>query len=151
MQNWEYDLKHQSIKWKKVKEIFINGQEGSIVRVKYDFDSDYVTMSSNKKGRPVNLKAYEPPLAYTGSIPLSTNTIKDLTYLCDNLHVALEKQTFLRSVLSGINPVEEEVVSDLEFDSDEEMCNGSGNTEDLSNSRENNNSDEEDQNLDEVE
>ena len=123
MQNWDSDLKRTSVTWKKVKEICINGLEGNLVRVKYDYSSEsYVTMCTNKPGRPVNLKTFKPPLAYDNSIPLSSNTIKDLTYLCDNFHVPLHKQTFLRNVLEGVNPVEEEEISDIEYDTDEEVC-----------------------------
>jgi len=48
MQNWDLDLNRQSMTWKKAKEILNNGQEGNIVRVKYDCSSaSYVTMSTN--------------------------------------------------------------------------------------------------------
>ncbi|KAK3919936.1 Dihydroxy-acid dehydratase [Frankliniella fusca] len=124
MQNWDVDLKRQPITWRKVRELHINSQEGNLVRMKYEFDSEgYISMSPNKAGRPVNLKNFQPSPAYESAIPLSANTIKDLTWLCDNYHVPVEKQTFLRSVLSGVEPaVEGEQVSDIEYESDEELC-----------------------------
>lgn len=121
MQNLEVDLQRQHITWKKVKEITINGQEGNLVRVKYDLSSEsFVTMGPNKTGRPVNLKSFKPSLAYDSNIPLSKNTIKDLTCLCDNCHIPINKQAFIRNVLSSVNPVEEEELLDPEFESDEE-------------------------------
>ncbi len=124
LQNWDQDLKRQTITWRKVREIHINGREGNLVRIKYEFDADgYISMSPNKAGRPVKLKTFQPPLAYESNIPLTANTIKDLTWLCDNFHVPIEKQAFLREVLSGVElAVEEEQVSDVEYESDEELC-----------------------------
>ncbi|KAE8742503.1 hypothetical protein FOCC_FOCC011969 [Frankliniella occidentalis] len=135
MQNWDIDLKRQPIKWRKVRELHINGQEGNIVRIKYEFDSEqYISMSPNKAGRPINLKNFQPPPAYESAIPLSANTIKDLTWLCDNNHVPVQKQAFLRDVLSGVEPaIEEEQVSDIEYESDEELCHDD---EDVSENRE---------------
>jgi hypothetical protein len=122
MQNWEVDLKREPIRWKKVREVHVNGLEGNLVRVKYEYEGEFVTMSPNKRGHPVNLKSYQPPLAYTSKIPLSNNTIKDLTWLCDNMHVPLNKQGFLRGVLSAVDPCLEEDMTDVEFETDEEIC-----------------------------
>ncbi|XP_046391544.1 uncharacterized protein LOC124159678 [Ischnura elegans] len=124
-QNWDVDTNKVRIQWKKVKEVTVNGNEGNLVKIKYDFDSDqYVTLCPNKKGHPINLKSYVPPVAYESNIPLSQNTVKDLTWLCDNLHVPVHKQAFIRSVLAHVNPVTEDSISDMEFDSDEELCLG---------------------------
>jgi hypothetical protein len=96
-------------------------------------------LSPNKAGHPVNLKTFQAPLAYDSKIPLSANTIKDLTWLLDNYHVPVQKQAFLRSVLSVVDPVVEEQVSDMEFDSEEEVCQEAENNEDeINNSQEDN-------------
>ena len=129
-QNWSLDTERNNVTWKKVKEIHVNAEEGNLIRVKYDYDGDYVTMKVNKPGHPVVLKTYQPPAAYEGNIPLSANTVKDLTYLCDNFHIPLNKQKFIRDVLLGVTPVEEEVVSDVEYNTDEEICNEESDNED---------------------
>lgn len=122
-QNWEMDLKHERIKWTKVKELHVTGKDPNLVRLKYEYNQEsYVTLSVNKRGHPINLESFQPPLAYDAHIPLKENTIQDLTWLCENFHIPINKQDFIRNVLQGVYPVEEEDVSDMEFDSDEERC-----------------------------
>ncbi|XP_034252976.1 uncharacterized protein LOC117652289 [Thrips palmi] len=120
-QNWDKDLTRKAVTWKKVREFHVNGQEGNLVRLKYDFDAEsYVTLSPNKQGHPVNLKSFEPPRAYESRIPLSATTIAHLTWLCDKNYVPIQKQGFLRDVLADVEPVEEEVVSDIDYDTAED-------------------------------
>lgn len=122
-QNWDFDLARARITWKKVKVVTVNGNEGNMVRVKYDYDAaSWVTLSPNKRGNPMNFKTYKPPLAYDSHLPLTKGKIEDITWLCDNYHVPQQKQEFLRNVLAGVYPVDEEEVSDLEYDSEEERC-----------------------------
>ena len=68
--------------------------------------------------------------------------------MCDNNHIPINKQAFIRSVLSVVNPVVEEEFSDLEFESDEELCHEDPEKEDDGNPEENM-SDQEDDNLEE--
>lgn len=120
-QNWDKDLSRKPVTWKKIKEVHVNGKEGNFIRMKYDFDAEsYVTLSPNKPGHPVNLKTFQPPLAYESSIPLSAITIEHLTWFCDKNYVPLLKQDFLRGVIAGVEPVDEEVVSDVEYDTEED-------------------------------
>ncbi|KAK3908779.1 hypothetical protein KUF71_003421 [Frankliniella fusca] len=118
----------------------------------FDFDGWVEAIEQAKTSLPkykVKLLSQKSIFSYQGNIELSANTVKDLTYLCDNLHVPLGKQTFLRNVLAGVNPVEEEEVTDLEYESTEEICQSDA--EDKRNdTEENTNSAEEDQDLEEV-
>ncbi|KAK3920097.1 Proteasome subunit beta type-2 [Frankliniella fusca] len=124
MQNWESDLKGKKIAWKKVKEVCINGSEGNLVRIKYDHDGDAVTLSPNKPGRPVNLKTYNPPPAYNSAIPLSANTVRDLTNLCNSLAIPISKHPFYNALLSECNPTEEDNATNPEYETDEDLSMG---------------------------
>lgn len=148
-QNWDKDLQRKPITIKKIKELYVDGREGNLIRMKYDYDSvSYVTLSPNQPGRPVNLKTFQPPQAYGSAIPLSATTIKHLTWLCNKNYVPVLKQKFLRDVLAGVEPVDEEVVSDVDYDTEEdELEDEESENEDDVHDEEENDSEQEDGNL----
>jgi hypothetical protein len=123
LQNWEKDLTGAPIQWRKVKQVVVHGAENNLVRLKYEYDGQFTTMSPNSRvGRPVNLKSYKPPLAYQDTIPLSKKTAEHLQWYIDTNAIPVQKQEFFRKVLAGIDPADEEVFTEPEYETDEEMC-----------------------------
>jgi len=123
-QNWDKDLKGHKIKWSKVKEVQINGVEGNLVRLKYSYDGDIVTLSPNLPGRPINLKTYKPPQAYNAAIPLPALTIQHLKELCYSNDIPELKQPFYHQLFTGCFPTDDNAASEAGSDEVEELCAG---------------------------
>lgn len=80
-QNWKYDTERKEIKWTNVKEIHFDPTTPKLVSIKYDYNGDFITLDTSKKGRPVNLKTYKPPNAYMYRFPLPQNKVEDIKFL----------------------------------------------------------------------
>ncbi|KAE8737783.1 hypothetical protein FOCC_FOCC016751 [Frankliniella occidentalis] len=121
LQNWNKDMKGQVIKWKKVREVSIDGREGNLVRIRYDLDGEICTLSPNRVGRPVNLKTYQPPRNYDGPIPLQASKREHIQEFCDTLAIPLDKQEFYQNVLAGTVDDNGDDLSEVEYETDEEI------------------------------
>lgn len=114
VQNWTKDTSNNNVKWTKVREIHFSPQEPDIVKIKYEYNGDYVILNTTKKrGRPINLKTYQPPTAYLSLFPLPENKIKDLKDLMNCGAIPPKYHPFYEDLISiGVGPPEEECDED---------------------------------------
>jgi hypothetical protein len=119
-QSWKKDLKGNDIKWSEVREVQVDGNEGSLLRLKYDYNGEFVSMSPNLVGRPINLKNYSPPKAYNSTLPLKAKIVEDLKFYLETMAIPIQKHQFYHDVIAGVDPVAEENVTDVEYDSNED-------------------------------
>jgi len=122
-QNWSKDTEGRKITWKKIKRIQVDGNEGPVVKLQYEYGGEVVILKPNRVGHPFNLATFTPPAAYTDRIPLPDKKIQDLTLMCDKDYIPLPKQEFFRSVMAGCDRTGEEV-TEPEYESEEELCVG---------------------------
>jgi hypothetical protein len=91
MQQWATDSQKKTIKWGKVKEVQFDSNEPRLVKYRYNFREPSATLDVTKRrGRQVNLSAYQPELLYDDMIPLKPKKIRDLKYLV-NTHAIPSK------------------------------------------------------------
>lgn len=56
----------------------------------------------------MNLKTYQPDIAYPNNIPLKVKTIKHLKELCKSLAIPSKYHYFYNDIFANIDPTEEE-------------------------------------------
>jgi hypothetical protein len=112
-QNWEVDTNKQKIKWTKVREVSMDPSRPSCVLIKYYYKKDPITLNvSEKRGRPVNLKTYQPPSAYNSLFPLPPNKARDLRSLMRDGSIPTKYHPWYENLLSIGNSVHEEVTEE---------------------------------------
>jgi len=119
--HWEKDQEGNPITWRKVREVQVDGKEGGVFRIKYDLGGEPVTLTPVTAGHLVDLATYRAPLAYASNVPISPTTAQHVRHLLDNDVIPKDRQKFFREVLSSTDPADEQV-TDVEYDTEEEIC-----------------------------
>lgn len=120
-QNWRKDTRGEVVAWKKVREVHVTGSDNGLVKIRYAFDGEVITLNTRKVGHPINMHTYVPPRAYEGMVPIRPNTRESLQTMCKDFIIPEQKQAFVRGVLAGTYPDEDDP-SEPEFDSDDDLC-----------------------------
>ncbi|KAK3928026.1 Trypsin V-A [Frankliniella fusca] len=135
-QNWESDREGNKVEWNKVKIVEAGYDGDGILGFYYKIGGEKQYLDTKKRrGHPVNLKTYEPNIAYPENIPLKALTIKHLQELCKSLAIPSKYHNFYNDIFANIDPTEDEEddVMDPTVDADsfdpDEVLDENGNLE----------------------
>lgn len=108
-QNWDKDRERNKVEWNKVKIVEAGYDGEGILGFYYKIGGEKHYLDTRKRrGHPVNLKTYQPDIAYPNNIPLKVKTIKHLKELCKSLAIPSKYHYFYNDIFANIDPTEEE-------------------------------------------
>lgn len=108
-QNWELDTDGRKIAWNKVKIVEAGYEAMGVLGFLYEYGGEKHYLNTRaRRGHPVNLKTYEPPLAYSGKIPLKKKTIDHLRQLMKTLAIPSKYHAFFETIFSDVEPTDED-------------------------------------------